>query len=822
MTVFLIDRDTKELYRPDVVPTSGEVNYTPDDVTILSEVLIKYKPTIAPNHCLTFRRTENGQAVVALVADPRYEDQLSYLDFKKAAVMPMAMECELAFSGRARGWFAGAVLGNFGDPLDVLPSPINVTSWYQDNADYIGANTGVAGTFVHLTLEVALPTSVHLGDWVCISGAKTTAGNGNANETMFNAAIRHIDFDRKSLILNYVDETILNTSTAIALQTPPAGTMKISFFNNAMGATHAVGLRFSSSSIGNAAAFTKMGEGDCQISGSLTSDQRTAFASSAVNTAAGNYGLIEIKPISRFRFESRVDESAILDCAVDSSGVFTPRVVRSTVKPSQDKALSPRFYLQMPKSLPRPVARILTITKSGSATAVIVTKEPHGLVNGEAITIKGVLDQVNFAAITTSTPITWLSDTSFSIVHGTAVIATSNGGSVHLCNSAFDQPGLVANNIVAGTYDVATGVLRLVGSSAWAGLEMAGNYLITGALGNGIDPNMDGLWKLATSAGTNAYFLPIYDIYGNRISPVPNTAAATVGGSIILAPSLRIHDVSVEEWTEHRVMLDGAGTGRLDKALPVAVVSAVGSTATQGLGTTLNGVSGANAWYVRPGILVLADAAAAAIGTVTTTPAASNDLGSGYQVEIPVTAINGSGVVDISIQESEDNLNWVTTYQFPRISANGAYRSPILQAIGRYIRYVHTLVYGASITRSINRTTWPFTTVKPIRRVFDYTSTLSTAAVATVASTAVLFSEGCSNVQMILNLGASTTPASFKLQGSEDGNSWYDIPGSTLAGVANSTVQVTVGNVAAAFIRPVVTAQGAVSTFGFVAVKAWG
>jgi hypothetical protein len=804
--------------------TSGAVIYTPDDVTILSEVLSKYTPTIAPNHCLTFRRTENGQAVVALVADPRYEDQLSYLDFKKAAVMPMAMECELAFSGRARGWFAGAVLGNFSDPLEVLPSSINVTSWWQDSLDAIGAYNVASGGFFHLTLETALPTSIHLGDWVCLSDARTTVNTSNSNQVLFNATIRHIDYDRKSIVLSFADETVF-PSAAVALQTPTLGTMKISFFNNALGATHAVGMRFSASSATANTIFTKMGAGDCQISGVLTGDQRiTSIASSAPAITAGNYGLLEVKPTSRYRFESRVDEVAVLDCAVDSGGVFTPRAVRSTVKPSQDKQLSPRFYLQVPKSIPRPVARIASISKSGTTTATVITVGNHGLTNGASVTIKGVLDQTNFATTTQQAVITYISATSFSIVHGSAATATSYGGSVHLNGAAMDQIGAVANNVVSATYNSSTDTLTLIGGATWVGLiELGGNFLLIGALNTGVDPNMDGMWQCAYIGGTSITFQPIYDVYGNRVSPIPNTASATVGGSIILAPSLRIHDVSVEEWTEHRVMVDGAGTSRLDKALPVAVVSSFGVTATQGLGGTLNGTSGSNAWYVRPGILVLLDAAGSTVvSTSTTFPTAGHDLGSSYQVAIPVTAIGGSGVVDISIQESEDNVNWVTTYQFPRMSAVGAFRSPILQSIGRYIRYVHTLVSGTSINRSIQRTTWPFTTVKPIRRVFDYTSTLSTAAVATVANTAVLFSEGCSNVQMILNLGASTTPASFKMQGSEDNVNWYDIPGSTLAGVASSTVQVTVGNVAASFVRPIVTAQGATSTFGFVAVKAWG
>lgn len=51
----------------------------------------------------------------------------------------------------------------------------------------------------------------------------------------------------------------------------------------------------------------------------------------------------------------------------------------------------------------RPIAKIVSITKTASTSATVTTDTPHGLTTTNYVTIKGVRDQTNFPNLTTAT-----------------------------------------------------------------------------------------------------------------------------------------------------------------------------------------------------------------------------------------------------------------------------------------------------------------------------------------------------------------------------------------------------------------------------------
>ena len=56
--------------------------------------------------------------------------------------------------------------------------------------------------------------------------------------------------------------------------------------------------------------------------------------------------------------------------------------------------------------------------------------------------------------------------------------------------------------------------------------------------------------------------------------PAPTlTGTVNCGGSVILRTTLRMHDLMLEQWSENKVMLDGQGTARMDKAVPVNLIN---------------------------------------------------------------------------------------------------------------------------------------------------------------------------------------------------------------------------------------------------------
>jgi hypothetical protein len=212
----------------------------------------------------------------------------------------------------------------------------------------------------------------------------------------------------------------------------------------------------------------------------------------------------------------------------------------------------------------------------------------------------------------------------------------------------------------------------------------------------------------------------------------------------------------------------------------------------------------------------VADVASAAITTTTTTAAFTPSSGCAYTIFIPVTVVSGTNpTLDVMVQESDDaGTNWFDVYQFPRITATGAYRSPALKLIGNRVRYVQTITGTTpSFTRAIARLQRQCV-VDKTAQLFDRTISLTTLNAATTS----LNTMGISNAQLVINLGAATTPPQIQLEGSDDSANWYAL-GSPLTGVASSTVQLTVADVSPRFLRARVSVVGATVTAGYVLIK---
>ena len=134
-----------------------------------------------------------------------------------------------------------------------------------------------------------------------------------------------------------------------------------------------------------------------------------------------------------------------------------------------------KFSAISPKSMSRPIAKIVIAIKTGTTTTTITTDVPHGLSNTNYVTIKGIRDTTNFASFATPAVVTVVSANQFTVVMGTAVTATSYGGAVILANGQIDQPGIIAQTVQSINIDGTNQLLTIVGSSTWAGLNI-GEY----------------------------------------------------------------------------------------------------------------------------------------------------------------------------------------------------------------------------------------------------------------------------------------------------------------------------------------------------------
>ena len=767
----------------------------------------------------------NGQLIMALSGSPLTPGESSVINYAAGVMQPCALEFALSFVRTGISFATAALFAN--DPVagpDPVPQPINILSCYQSSAVQGAAYNATAGTTMTIVLESALPSvganaAVFLGDWVNVTGLLD-------NRLCYqNACISYIAPDRKTITVGFSDEVVL-PSLAVPPITPTLGTAKANFYNNLAGARNGFGLRFTGVTATSAAVVSIFGGDDNQVSGTLTGDHRVAIASTAPTyVAGGSWGQYEIKATSRYMLECAPSASVLMDKAEQLNTFWTPReTARTSVKPSGSATLYPRFRLYMPVNISRPVAKIIKAEKlTASTTATIYTDAPHGLVTGNWVTLKGIRDTAVFAAITVPVQVTVVNATTFTAVIGTAAIATSYGGFVCIANGGKDQPGIIAQVVQSVQSIQANGEtwLQVIGSGTWAGVAQ-GDYINMHGVrdaATGADLLMDGAWEVAHLATSTMVVRPIYDIAGARISPNVGALGLTnAGGAVILRPTLRSHDLSVTSWGESRVQIDGQGTARSDKAMPILAIGGT-LTAVQGTAAAISATSGLGGWYMHPAVTGIADVASAALTASANTAAISNALGNGFQVNVNVTAATGTTpTLDIRVEESFDGgTNWVTLYEMQRITAAGNYNTPILRASGRHIRYVQT-VGGTtpSFTRSVLRNVLPFLPSEPQKRLMDRTIVPNTLN----SVTPMLFQGAANNLQLIVNMGAiTTTPPAFQIEGSEDGVNWYAV-GTPLTAVASSTVEVTVPK-SATFARARVSTAGVGATLGYVSLKAW-
>ena len=766
----------------------------------------------------------NGQSITVLSASPLTTGESYIVNYNKAVMQPCALEFAGSFKQTGVSFATAALFAN--DPVtgpDTVPSPINIISAYQSSAVDGASYNAVSGTVLHLVLESALPSAgsnqtVFVGDWVNITGFTDSRINYS------NACIAFISADRKTISVTFSNEAAL-PSLAIAVVTPTLGTAKVHFYNNMSGARNGFGIRFTGAPSTSAAIISIFGGDDNQTSGTLRGDQRTTVASCAPNYVSGAaWGQYEIRASSRYRLETTPSAATLYDKTEQSATQWSLRdTPRTSVKPASGALLYPRFRLYKPVNMTRPIGKIVSISKAGTTTATVNlhAAPAAALAVGNVVVLYGVRDQTNFANSTvTITQV--LSPTQFQAVVGSAVTATSYGGSCSIVNGGATQPGIITQQVSSVVSRVAEGSnwLDVIGGATWSGLSLGDYVDLYGVreLTAGTDVGVDGAWEVAHLGSTTMVLKPVFDIAGNRISPALGTlASVNCGGTVLIRPTLRAHNLNVSSWTETQVQIDGQGTTDPRKALPMFGLG--GSiTSSQGAAAPISATDGSGGWPIRPSITGVADVASAAITATATSASIANDKGNGFQITVPVTVVSGTTpTLDLRIEESFDGgINWVTLYEFQRITAPGSYNSPILRSSARNIRYVRTITGTTpSFTMAIFRNLLPFIVTGAQKRLVDRTIVLTTLN----SATPTLFSGEANNVQLVVNIGAATTPPAIQVEGSEDGTNWYAV-GTPLTAVASSTVEVTVAK-SATFVRARVSTAGVGVTAGYVSLKAW-
>ena len=793
----------------EIVKTSGAVVSHVEGIapTTLSDW---YTFDVASGDFISTSRSSNGQQFIEISIDPlSVSETQTTVEFKRPVRFPLYAEIEASLSQRTYGDYA---VMEITDKVgrDVEPIEYNIVSISQSTT--------------RLTVTLDSPFDGWLGSWVDIYGLADSRFNYT------NAAIETMSLDKKTLTITTRDEVTIPSLTAT-----PASFVggKLKRQAKLQNARNAVGMRFTGLSTTSAAFMSRFDGGSIKEAGTLTGARLSGVASTAPTYTSGINGQVEIKSSSRYRIEVEPEIITFMDKPIDNPGaVYSSRQAFTAVKPSSDIDYYFRFRAVSPRSISRPVAKIVSAVKAtASTTATITTDVPHGLNVDSYVNIYGINNQTVFANLTAATQVASIvSDTVFTIVIGTATIATSYGGYVSLCNGGVTQQGAIAQVVQSVAVD-ANGFVTLIGNGTWAGLGGVGEYVnLLGVRNstNGADLGVDGVYRVSNFSTTTLVLEPVKYLNGTRainglgqdLSPTVGVITTTnAGGAVLLRTTLRSHDFVAASYSQSVMNISGQGTQRTDKAIPVYGAGGV-VTAYQGnIAASISPTTGLGGWLVNPATAGIPDIASAAITSTATTSSIANNLGNGFQVNIGVTAATGTNpTLDVRVEESFDGgINWVTLYEMQRITAAGSYNSPILRASGRHIRYVQTVGgTSPSFTRAVTRNILPFIPAEPQKRIMDRSIVLTTLN----SVTPVLFSGAANNVQLVINLGTATTPPALQIEGSEDGINWYAI-GTPLTGVASSTVQLTVANVSATFVRARVSTVGATVVAGYVSIKAW-
>lgn len=574
------------------------------------------------------------------------------------------------------------------------------------------------------------------------------------------------------------------------------------YFRPAMGyARNGMSQVWENATVTNSSLYTRCNNGDVFPGGTPNGNHSssTGTSVSVANITAGfTYAWT---PTTEYRLTLSPEKAQFQDVAVDASSSVVNRIVRTQIIPDQSKQYKIRLRAVNNKGLTVPTAKIISASKSASTTATITTAAPHGLTTGDYIVIYGIRDQTNFANLTTATAVaSVVSSTSFTIAFGASATATSYGGMV-----ARVQGGNIPVSFTTVAISTAANdgtFLTLIGAASWT--WNVGDYVnVYGCRDNtsGADLGVDGAYKVVSVSTTTLILSPI----GGTVLPA-SFATTNAGGTVIRRTDLRIAFTRVFDYSRERVEIQP--NGAIAASVPAQITNSpsVGFTANSSVGLLLP--------------TIVADITSAAITSTTTTSAVTPGFGTCYSVNIPVTATSGTNqTLDVSIEESDDSgTNWFKVYDFPRITATGMYRSPIIRLTGNRVRYVQTVGGSSpSFTRSINRLQ-SNTNNEAVRQLIDRTIVLTTLN----STTPSLDTRDAGNrTQLVVNVGAITTTApALQLEGSDDnGASWYAI-GTPLAAVASSTVQLTVTDINAALLRARVSTAGVGVTAGYVMIKA--
>jgi hypothetical protein len=675
--------------------------------------------------------------------------------------------------------------------------------------------------YVSTETPIPLPSDITISSITQATSTLTvTTSTAHGLVAGMRIGIRGITSDSRlnypCLVVNNITSSTVFTATAGPMGTIPSlsvgpyTSQGFVYFRSAMGgAPDGYSQIFENATVGNASMYVRSDSGDVYPSGTAAGNHSvTVGNTTSIQAVAANYSYAFV-PTTEYRSLLQVDRVQYYDVGIDATVQPNSRRNVTQVIPKITENYKIRFRFTNDKALTVPTAKIVSASKSGSTTATITTATAHGLTTGDYVYTTGIRNGTDFPPITTaavvaSTP----TSTTFTVVMGsTTPTTTSYGGLVARGNGGNLPAGFAGAGSAASLQTATVTSTQLTLTSSGTIAVVVGDYVnVYGCRDNstGADLSVDGVYKVVSVVTTTAILEPI----GSTVLPAPFGSTAC-GGALIKRTDARISYIRLFEYLREKVEV----LNKNDNFSGVPVV--INTNSSLGTVSTVSNAS------LVPNLLVT-DISSATQTTTNTSAAVSPSAGNLSQsFAVVVTAVAGTNpTLDVVVQESDDTgTNWFDTYHFPRITAVGQYRSPLIPLVGNRIRYVRTLggtgspSFGNVVYRLQSQTSNPLQ-----RQFFDRTVVPNTLN----STSPSFFTEGCVDLVVLVNMGAITTTApTFALQVSVDNVNWVQL-GADITTTASTTSILQVSNAQARFSRLLVKSAGSGATLGYVMVKGVG
>lgn len=732
------------------------------------------------SHTITSGGNSSGSSYLRISLNPLVDDSEVTLTSKASFSMPMRTGFGVSISQRIVGQeiFAGMV----GD--DGTGSVDYSTTNIADQALATGSNISITSNVATVTLT---NHGYFGGDRISIFGCPDS--RMNVGPVVITGATK----DTFTVPITATNGTYVTTGGFIRYEDP----LKYAYNGH--------GYLWENTTVTNASIVSRRNGTRFRTTGASTQTTTNATQSNtspytdAFNSTANFEQYLTLDEASYRSYTSDATSSA-------NVGKFTQGI------PDENPTYHIQFRAKTLKGSTIPVARIVSIAKTGTTTATVTTDVAHGLTTSDWVQIYGVKDQTNFPNLTAQTAVaSVISSTQFTVVIGTASTTSSTEGAVWRVQGATLAPGVYTSAIQSVT--AASNIVTLIGSATWA-TPLPGEMVYLYGLNSSLVA-YEGAYKVLRVSTTTLELTP-------ATGTVADIGTTATGGAAIKMTDVRLHFARVMDYTRLVTEVAGGrgGTSDLNNAIPIySNGGSVNSVQSTGANTTQWSAAGWGGFLVN-------DVASAALTVTTTTAAVSPGsvvtIGTyAHSFNVVVTAVSGTNpTLDVGVEESIDNgTNWVRIYDFERITAIGAYTSPLIMAqYGSRYRYVQTVAgTSPSFTRAVNRLQFS-SSVPLLRRFIDRSITLTTLN----STTPTYNVEGMDTFNVAFNVGAIVTTApQLQIEGSEDATNWYAI-GTPITAVASSTVMTQLTGALPKFIRGRISTAGVGVTAGYISIKALG